>query len=155
MTNTRIVNGEIVYDGSRHSDYLFRVSLKAVIIDNDGRVLVVKETGRDWWDIPGGGLDHGETIAEALARELREEVSLQGEFDYQVILVEDPRYLSEHNLYQTRITFIVTPRNFAFGPGDDSDEVMFVDPSQFKDSDVTTERKIYEYTQLAIKSKLS
>lgn len=34
-------------DSTRHPDYLFRVSLKAVIINHAGQVLVVKEGGRD------------------------------------------------------------------------------------------------------------
>jgi 8-oxo-dGTP pyrophosphatase MutT (NUDIX family) len=151
MVNVRDIHGAIAYpDGSRHADYLFRVSLKAVILNEKGQVLVVKEAGRDWWDIPGGGIDHGETIHEALTRELREEVSFEGDFDYEAILVEDPRYLKAHNLYQMRLTFIVTPTHYAFTPGIDSDEVLFADPKDFKDSALITERKIYEYSQLAL-----
>ena len=83
----KLVNGHIFYEDSpqRH-DYLFRVSLKAVIFNENNEVLIVKESDRDWWDIPGGGMDHGESIKEALARELKEEVSLKGDFTYKVIL---------------------------------------------------------------------
>ena len=67
-----IVNGYILYaDDLQRQDYLFRVSLKAVIFNENDEILIVKESGRDWWDIPGGGMDHGESIKEALARELR------------------------------------------------------------------------------------
>ena len=67
-----IVNGHITYaDNPQRQDYLFRVSLKAVIFNEKNEILIVKESGRDWWDIPGGGMDHGESIKEALARELR------------------------------------------------------------------------------------
>lgn len=150
MTESRDINGVIEHDGPRHNDYLFRVSLKAVILNDNGHVLVVKESGRDWWDIPGGGLDHGESIKQALARELREEVSLRGDFQYEVILVEDPRQIQTHHLYQMRITFIVTPENLTFAAGEDGDEVEFIDPITFKDSELITERKIYEYSQLAM-----
>ncbi len=150
MTKPKSVNGEINHpESTRRDDYLFRASLKAVILNKQGHVLVVKETDRDWWDIPGGGLDHGETIRDALARELHEEVSLEGNFEYKVILVEDPRYLNAHNLYQMRIIFAVKPENFAFEPGDDGDEVIFIDPKDFKDSKLVWERKIYEYAQIA------
>ena len=82
-----IVNGYILYaDDLQRQDYLFRVSLKAVIFNENDEILIVKESGRDWWDIPGGGIDHGESIKEALARELREEVSLTGDFTYTTIL---------------------------------------------------------------------
>lgn len=152
MSITNIVNGAISdLNKPNHKTYLFRVSLKAVILNEKGQVLVVKEDGRDWWDIPGGGIDHGESIKDALARELREEVSLKGNFNYEAILVEDPRYQEKANLYQTRVIFLVTPDNLVFEPGDDGDEVVFINPLEFKDSEITTERKIYEYAQLANK----
>ena len=62
----------------RKTDYLYRVSIKGLIRDTNGQVLVVKETGRTWWDLPGGGMDHDESIKSALAREMHEEVGLTG-----------------------------------------------------------------------------
>ena len=138
-------------DESRPRDFLFRVSLKAVVLNDKGQVLVVKEKGRNWWDIPGGGLDHGESIKEALARELYEEVAFKGEFSYEAIMIEDPRHLVKRNIYQTRVTFVVTPDNFKFSAGVDADDVMFVNPDDFKNSELITERKIYEYSQLALR----
>lgn len=78
----------------RKTDYLFRVSMKALVINEQGELLVVKETGRTWWDLPGGGMDHGEDIKAAIARELNEEVGLVGDFTYKVIAVEDPSFLA-------------------------------------------------------------
>lgn len=137
-------------NSTRHPDYLFRVSLKAVIINHAGQVLVVKEHGRDWWDIPGGGLDHGESIKDALARELFEEVGYKGDFEYETILIEDPRLNEKQRLYQIRVTFVVIPSNFNFHVGEDSDEIMYIKPDEFKDSDLITERKIYEYSTRAL-----
>jgi 8-oxo-dGTP pyrophosphatase MutT (NUDIX family) len=146
----KIIHGEIPSDNNPgRKDYLIRVSLKSVIFNEAGKVLVVKEKGRDWWDIPGGGIDHGESIKEVLARELYEEVSLTGDFEYEVILVEDPRYIEKHNLYQMRITFLVKPKVLEFATGEDGDEIMFIDPLQFKHSELITERKIFEYSDLA------
>lgn len=55
----------------------YRVSLKAVIRDEEGKILVVKENGSNW-TLPGGGWDHGESERDALARELYEEVNFEG-----------------------------------------------------------------------------
>ena len=58
-----MTTGEIHHaNNPGRTDYLYRVSLKSVIFNDHGEVLVVKESGRDWWDIPGGGMDHGESI---------------------------------------------------------------------------------------------
>ena len=145
-----MTNGEIHHaNNPGRTDYLYRVSLKSVIFNDHGEVLVVKESGRDWWDIPGGGMDHGESLKEAIARELNEEVSLTGPFKFRPILAEDPVYLPNHNLFQMRLTFRVDPDNHEFSPGIDGDETMFIDPVEFKDSEIITERKIYEYSLLA------
>ena len=141
-------------DSNRKTDYLYRLSIKGIILNDAGEILFVKESGRDWWDLPGGGMDHGESIKEALARELREEVSLMGDFTYTTILAEDPRYLSSHNLYQVRLTFLIEDYNGdGFVPGDEGDEVMFIDPATLKDSQIVTEQKIYEYSQVALANR--
>lgn len=145
----RKIHGAIVHEGSGRKDCLIRVTLKAVILDDKGRVLVVKERGRDWWDIPGGGIEHGETVRDALARELFEEVSLRGEFEYQTLIAEDPRYLETHSLYQMRVTFIVVPENMTFVSGQDGDAVDFVDAREFENSPIWAERQILLYSSLA------
>ena len=53
----------------------YRVSVKGLIYD-DGKLLFVRERS-DTWDLPGGGLEHGEGIAEALRRECREELGAE------------------------------------------------------------------------------
>lgn len=42
-----------------------------------GRVLLVKPTYKDGWDIPGGYVEPGETPIEACEREIREELGLE------------------------------------------------------------------------------
>ena len=82
----------------RKTDYLYRVSIKGLIRNPDGQVLVVKEAGRTWWDLPGGGMDHGEDVESALAREMHEEVGLTGEFTYKIIAVDNPGFLTHANV---------------------------------------------------------
>lgn len=86
------------------NDSLYRISLKCLIKNNDGKILVVKESGREFWDLPGGGVEYGEGILSAVARELKEEV------------------------------------------GNDVDEIQFINPILFKNSESESEQKIYEYT---------
>ncbi len=132
----------------RKNDYLFRLSIKALIQNDKGEVLVVKESGRTWWDIPGGGMDHEESIKSALARELKEEVNLEGDFTHLIISVDEPSFLEHANLWQVRLVFLVNPLTMNFSPGDDGDDLTFINPSKLKDSAHSAERSVYHYSQL-------
>lgn len=48
----------------------------ALILDDAGRVLLVEPNYKDYWDIPGGIIEVGETPSEACAREITEELGL-------------------------------------------------------------------------------
>jgi ADP-ribose pyrophosphatase YjhB (NUDIX family) len=55
------------------------VGVGAFVFDAQGRVLVVergKPPGEGLWSVPGGRLERGETLAQAVAREVREETGL-------------------------------------------------------------------------------
>lgn len=64
----------------------YRVSIKAIITSSRGEILLVKERNKVW-DLPGGGLDWGETPLLALERELAEELGCKGEINPQPQLV--------------------------------------------------------------------
>lgn len=145
-------HGIITHDKSslRPTDYLYRVSIKCLVRNAAGEVLVVKENNRDYWDLPGGGMDHGEQIKQVIARELYEEVSLQGDFTYRVITVEEPNLLTTHNFWQMRLIFEVIPENITVKPGSDGDDVTFVGPRTLKDSTNPNEQLVYLYNALAL-----
>jgi len=64
-------------------DDKFRLSSHAVITDPENRVLLLKASYGDFnWGLPGGALDCGETIHEALARECKEELGCDVEVKY-------------------------------------------------------------------------
>lgn len=61
------------------SDCLYRLSAKALIV-RDGKVLFVMESEAEGWSLPGGGIDYGEDIQTALARELSEEIGIDRQY---------------------------------------------------------------------------
>lgn len=108
------------------NDSLYRISLKCLIKNEIGEILVVKEAGRTSWDLPGGGMDHGENIASAIARELKEEIGLTGAFTYDVIGLDEPARLTTRDIWQIRIILRVWPEQMTFQSGKDSDEIAFM-----------------------------
>lgn len=56
---------------------------QAVLIDPDDRILLIRHTYRPGWHFPGGGVERGETVETALARELEEEAG--------VVLTQNPQ----------------------------------------------------------------
>jgi 8-oxo-dGTP pyrophosphatase MutT (NUDIX family) len=64
------------------------LGVRAIVLDEGGRVLLVEHTYLKGWHLPGGGVDAGETAEEAMVRELREEAGVEA--------LDRPRLLSIH-----------------------------------------------------------
>jgi len=55
-----------------------RIGARVLLLDPAERVLLIHardpdDPGQHWWELPGGGLDDGETLPEAARREVAEE----------------------------------------------------------------------------------
>ena len=53
------------------------LGVRALVIDEDGRIFLVKHSYVSGWHLPGGGVEAGETLIQAIARELREEGNIE------------------------------------------------------------------------------
>ena len=63
-------------DTSKLPPAFYRVSVKAIILDDENRLLIGLLRGGQW-EMPGGGLEADESIESCLRRELKEELGVE------------------------------------------------------------------------------
>ena len=86
-------------------------------ICQDHKILLIThrhhESGREYWVIPGGGLEDGETEEECVAREMKEETYLDVRVER--LLVHEPAH--PDGIYKFRKTYLCTPVGGEAKPG--------------------------------------
>ncbi|NTW89531.1 MAG: NUDIX hydrolase [Candidatus Moranbacteria bacterium] len=106
------------------SDCFYRTSAKAMILDEGGRFLLMLEK-KGVWELPGGGLDFGESPQQCLAREIQEEMGLEV-----VHIAERPKYFltaprRDGQGWIANIIYEVRVANLDFVPSDECVEIRF------------------------------
>jgi len=77
----------IMIDYSLVPDCFYCVSIKALVLDEQGKFLLCREDDNRW-DFPGGGYDHTDSSPrDALVRELQEEMGVE-----MIYMEEHPSY---------------------------------------------------------------
>lgn len=101
-----------------------------VVHDAAGRLLLVRrgrQPGRGLWSLPGGRCEPGETAAAAAVREVREETGLEVTAGAVVGRVERPGL--DGTVYVID-DVACTVAGGELAPGDDADEVRWVDGAE-------------------------
>ena len=118
------------------------VGVGAVIVD-DGKVVLIKrryEPLQGQWSLPGGGVEIGETLEAAVAREMLEETGLQVDvgpvievFD-RIMRDEDKRVRYHYVL----VDYLCWPVAGELRAGSDVDAAVLVDPADLEAYNLTT-----------------
>lgn len=102
----------------------YRVSIKGIVIDENGRFLLSKEDDGEW-ELLGVGLDHGEDPKTCLTREVYEETGLKVTriSETPLYFVTSPR--RHHDTYAANVIYQIELENLNFKPSDECVELRF------------------------------
>ncbi|MFB7663967.1 NUDIX domain-containing protein [Kitasatospora sp. NPDC056138] len=108
-------------------------SVTAVVCDDLGRLLLIHKTDNDLWALPGGGHDIGESVAETVVREVREETGYEVEVVAVTGLYTDPHHVMAYDDGEVRqqfsICFRARPIGGSLRTSEESKEVRWVQPA--------------------------
>lgn len=120
--------------GQRHP-----IPAVAAVIVRDGEILLVKrgtEPSKGKWSVPGGSIEWGETLTDALKREINEETGLEIEI-IRLIGVSDLIVDSGPAYHYVLIDYLARPIGGNLRRGSDAAEVQWVPVDKLSDYELT------------------
>jgi 8-oxo-dGTP pyrophosphatase MutT (NUDIX family) len=91
------------------TDTIFFVGARTVVLDEQGRLLLIQRSDNHRWAIPAGAMELGESMEECAARELWEETGLRATSLTPYAFYTAYTYTNEyrHTYQQVLMTFVV------------------------------------------------
>lgn len=111
----------------------YRVSLKAVVRDDAGNVLVTGEPDGKY-ELPGGGWDHDESVDAGMRREIQEELGVEVTRVGNTLFVYKGRTERPHVMMRVAVEVELADHNFTFNQDDPNEtltEARFVGREEF------------------------
>lgn len=81
------------------------VGSSAVVVDSGNRILLQRRSDSGNWALPGGAMDIGETFAESVLREVKEETGFDVRIDRIVGIYSDPGHVFSYDDGEVRQEF--------------------------------------------------
>jgi 8-oxo-dGTP diphosphatase len=107
----------------------YRLSIKGLILDETGKKFAIVLEDNGWWELPGGGLDWGESPEDCLKREIKEEMGLTVTH-----VAKFPSYLlTGKNMkgnWTANVVYEIKVQNLNFTLSDECQELKFVSPEE-------------------------
>lgn len=77
----------------------------AVVVDTEGRILLQRRSDSGNWALPGGAMDIGETFAESVVREVKEETGFDVRIERIIGIYSDPGHVFAYDDGEVRQEF--------------------------------------------------
>ena len=81
------------------------VGSSAVVVDDKGRILLQRRSDSGNWALPGGAMDIGETFAQSVIREVKEETGFDIRIERIVGIYSDPGHVFAYDNGEVRQEF--------------------------------------------------
>ena len=117
-----------------------------VLNEQKNKILLIKRADLMWgdvWSIPGGHIEYGETVDEALKRELKEELNLEIS-DTKFLCYEEFSVPTKRNKYFISLNFIVLAKE-RIVPNEEIKEAGWFDVSKLSEINHKVPKEGIEY----------
>lgn len=109
-------------------------AVTVVIANSDGAILLQRRSDNQLWALPGGAVEIGETVRQAVVRETLEETGLDVDVKHLVGIYSDPQHVIEYSDGEVRqqfsMCFAATVAGGSLEPSSESLDIRFVPSSE-------------------------
>lgn len=117
---------------------IYRVSAKALVFDENKNILIIRENRG--WELPGGGIEQGESPQETIEREMKEECgfTIESIDDNPSLtwIVHRPESSDDLDKWRVFVGFRVVLKSMDFTPSKECIEYRFVSKEELAKLDL-------------------
>jgi ADP-ribose pyrophosphatase YjhB (NUDIX family) len=115
-------------------------AVAAVVRDSEGQILMIRRADNGLWAIPGGAQDIGETVTQAVIREVLEETGIEIEIVSLVGIYSDPKHVIAYDDGEVRqefsICFTAQPIGGELKTSSESKEVLWAKSTHLRNMNI-------------------